>query len=213
MHVCEGVTKSGCRCKRKLKSAKFCKTHSEQNNSVNRVAIIQHLDDKLDINTNVKIDIDIEKSYVQNVKKSLDWVLMIGRELLDDHGLNHWIIKFDRSKLIYGTTCYENSTITISKPLAEISDDTNILNTLTHEIAHALCPGHEHDETWKKTHQLMGGDGKICCDAKIPDSFYKWRIVCQKCEQVCNRLHRYSSAAVNNYKCADCDGKLKIEAI
>ena len=50
--------------------------------------------------------------------------------------------------------------IVISKPMAEINSWEVIRLIVLHEIAHALTPGHSHDDVWRSKCLEIGGDGE-----------------------------------------------------
>ncbi|QDM56463.1 hypothetical protein PP996_gp37 [Gordonia phage SheckWes] len=76
--------------------------------------------------------------------------------VLELHG---WRLKFDNARRRAGQCNYSTRTISISAPLLEVRTFADTLETITHELAHALTPGHNHDYTWKKMHRDMGGNG------------------------------------------------------
>lgn len=57
--------------------------------------------------------------------------------------------------------------------------DAQIMNTLTHEVAHALMgPGYGHSASWQARHRMLGGNGKPCSGIPQPVDTYKWSIQC-----------------------------------
>lgn len=74
------------------------------------------------------------------------------REHLDANGLKSWHIKLiaDLSpRSFVGKCSYVDSTIILNTHHLDIHPDVEILDTIRHEIAHALTPGHGHDDVWK----------------------------------------------------------------
>lgn len=196
MRQCLGKTLSGKKCKR-VQRSKYCHDHHPKqfNKQPYRVA---H---------------PVVSEKIQTQQSDIEWMLLLGRQLLDDCGLHKWRIKFNRSKKYYGSTYYDNCLITISKEFAIHCSETENLNTLTHEIAHALCPSGEHDSEWVSTHKAMGGDGEECGNTNVPDSFFKWNVICNDCKQICDRRHRRSKHFTKKYHCSDCEGSLKFVKI
>lgn len=85
--------------------------------------------------------------------------------LLSNHNnLNDWTFLFNKRKNSFGLCSYNKKTIELSSYLVESMTDSAIRNTIIHEIAHALTPGHGHDYTWVKKCIELGGDGKRCGD-------------------------------------------------
>jgi hypothetical protein len=73
--------------------------------------------------------------------------LATGRRLLREHGLDDWTIVADRAKTRAGVCRYSRREIGISGPLTTLHDESEVLDTILHEIAHALVgPRHGHRE-------------------------------------------------------------------
>ncbi|WNN94168.1 SprT-like protease [Gordonia phage Elinal] len=81
--------------------------------------------------------------------------------VLELHG---WRLKFDNARKRAGQCNYSARTISMSAPMLEVRSFADSVETLTHELAHALTPGHNHDHTWKQMHRDMGGNGKTRYD-------------------------------------------------
>lgn len=68
----------------------------------------------------------------------------------------------------------------------------DIYNTLLHELAHAIVGCDQgHNEFWKKTFIILGGDGNKHSSKGIDDVFYKYTIFCKEgCKANRDRLHQ-----------------------
>jgi predicted SprT family Zn-dependent metalloprotease len=86
------------------------------------------------------------------------WIVDNVRGLMNEHGLGDWHFAFDQAKRRFGMCSYRNKTIYLSEPLCLANDWEQIKDTALHEIAHALCPGHGHDYTWKRMAASIGAD-------------------------------------------------------
>ena len=86
----------------------------------------------------------------------------ITQDLLQQYGLNGWHITFSTSRRKAGTCNYSRRVITLSAPLMAQRTWIESHNTITHELAHALTPGHNHDQVWASKHRELGGDGARC---------------------------------------------------
>lgn len=86
-------------------------------------------------------------------------------ELMTEHGLiqKGWALRFDNSKRRAGL-CNENKRlIGLSKVIVPSMKDEDILDTILHEIAHALvgCK-HGHNKVWQRKAREIGCSGKRC---------------------------------------------------
>ena len=90
------------------------------------------------------------------------------REQLDKHELysvtarmnNRLTNAFGRYK--YNMLNPNYKVVELSTKLVELNDEARVLQTILHEIAHALTEGHNHDEVWRLKCIEIGGDGKRC---------------------------------------------------
>lgn len=88
------------------------------------------------------------------------------RELLDENGLTEWKIRIATSvnKPYLGLCDHNNKTIFINGLSVDTHPDSELENTLRHEVAHALVgPGHSHDETWQAKAKELGCDNTMTC--------------------------------------------------
>lgn len=60
------------------------------------------------------------------------------------------------SNKTWGICKYNPKEIHLNKKYALIEDETNVIDTIIHEIAHALTEGHNHDEVWKEKCRELG---------------------------------------------------------
>jgi len=98
---------------------------------------------------------EIEKKAVQ----------MIAREL------DGWQFAWNRRVRSNGVCSYQKKTIFLSI-WNETRSGTDVINTIKHEIAHALTEGAGHGEVWKETFLALGGNGsRIGSASEAP---YTW---------------------------------------
>lgn len=137
------------------------------------------------------------------------------REQLDNHELYHVDAKMNgRLTSAFGRyrwNRYGNmKVVELSTKLVEINDESRVLKTILHEIAHALTEGHGHDRVWQAKLLEIGGDGKRCYDSSDTNTIEKTRIrkiyqlVCQDCEYRGGRYYR----RMNNYRHRGCGGDM-----
>lgn len=86
----------------------------------------------------------------------------ITRDMIAQHGLTGWNVTFDNQRRRAGACVYSRRLISLSRPLMQQRSFADTHSTITHEIAHALTPGHNHDQVWAAKHIELGGNGKRC---------------------------------------------------
>jgi predicted SprT family Zn-dependent metalloprotease len=107
--------------------------------------------------------------------------------LLVLHGLYGWSFAFNRRKLSLGFCRYGCRRIEMSIDFVERNSQEEILDTILHEIAHALVgPGHGHDVVWKRKCLEIGAKPHRCGPAEMPEG--RWKAQCRSCAM---RFHRY----------------------
>ena len=105
-------------------------------------------------------------------------VQMLANNYMFEHGLmdQGWFFNFDRAKTRFGCCDYRNKVISMSKYLTPSRTFAQNRNTILHEIAHALTPGHHHDAVWEMKALEIGADGNRCgkMDADAERPAYRW---------------------------------------
>jgi predicted SprT family Zn-dependent metalloprotease len=116
-----------------------------------------------------------------------------------------WRFQFDNARRRFGCCNYRTKRITLSKHLTALNDVKEVNNTILHEIAHALTPGHHHDRVWQRKAIEIGCNGKRCYSSKevvSPES--KYIAVCVGCN------HTYKKHKMMNrnakHSCGKCSG-------
>ena len=130
-------------------------------------------------------------------------VEQLAREKMDFHGLTDWTFDFDRAKGRCGQCSYSPKLITLSYHFVRLNDQPIILDTILHEIAHALVGPQidAHGWIWRQKCILIGGDGnRLCTDAVMPAG--KLIANCPSCNKVYS-LHR-APKAHRYFWCKDC---------
>ncbi|MFQ6170449.1 SprT-like domain-containing protein [Oryzobacter sp. R7] len=95
--------------------------------------------------------------------------LTLGRRLLREHGLDDWTIVADRAKTRAGVCRFGRRQIGISAPITTLHDESEVLDTILHEIAHALVgPEHGHDGVWRAKALEIGCSGERCVSTDSP---------------------------------------------
>lgn len=89
----------------------------------------------------------VKRDFKQHL--DLDWKCA---GLMEEHGLTArgWKFDHDNSKRRFGLCDFTKRTIFMSKHLFPLMTEEAIVDTMLHEIAHALVgPGHGHGRVWK----------------------------------------------------------------
>ena len=105
----------------------------------------------------------------------------IANEKMIEHGLTGWSFGFDDSVRRRGCCHWSRKEITLSRALTELRDEAWVVNTILHEIAHALCGPHEgHSSVWREKAISIGCNGERCSSdgVAIPKTF---RCECPNC--------------------------------
>ncbi len=87
------------------------------------------------------------------------------RDLLDVQGLNDWHIRLttDITKPFLGLCSYKDRTIILNAFHIDTHPDVEVINTIRHEVAHALTTGHGHDAIWRSKAIELGCDNTNEC--------------------------------------------------
>jgi len=145
--------------------------------------------------------------------------------LMIQHDLSGWKFKFSRGKNILGfcqyTKGYEKNWrlnksthaigdcfIALSHHFVTINDETN-RDTILHEIAHALSPGHGHDYYWKSVCVQIGANPERLAPKTIKSPVPKYKAVCSDCGRVFRRHHMRSA----KYLCSNCKVYLSFRTV
>lgn len=86
----------------------------------------------------------------------------LATELFERHGLHArgWKFGFDNAERRLGVCIHSRSTITISAKMTAAATQSEVEQTLLHEIAHALTPGTGHGPRWQAKARSIGYNGE-----------------------------------------------------
>ncbi len=115
-------------------------------------------------------------------------------QLMDKHGLldKGWSFEFDTAKRRFGVCRYGTKRIGLSQPLTEANDEIQVVDTILHEIAHALVGhGHGHDSVWKAKCVEIGAKPERCYTEEDTTIIAgKYKAVCGACGKTFHRHKR-----------------------
>lgn len=88
------------------------------------------------------------------------------RNEMNKHGLTDWSVRLNQNAEsgFLGLCSHKDKCIILSAHHIDIHPDPDIINTIRHEIAHALVgAGHAHDEVWSAKAREVGCDNTLPC--------------------------------------------------
>ena len=132
---------------------------------------------------------------------SLPEITKIAKDLLVEHNLSNWEFAFDLAENRSGVCYYDRKLIRLSVTYCIKATMDEIINTLLHEIAHALVgPNHGHDSVWRRKAQSIGCSGERCHYVKHTQPKYIGTCLCPKMKW---ERHRLTKKARTGY-CPRC---------
>jgi len=117
----------------------------------------------------------------------------LAKQLMNEHGLTEqgWRFEYDTAKIRFGVCRYGSKMIGLSQPLTLVNNEAEVRDTILHEIAHALTPGHYHDAVWKAKCREIGCRDERCYTKDNTVTIAgKYRAVCGGCGETYERMKR-----------------------
>lgn len=103
----------------------------------------------------------------------------LGVRYMNEHNLRDWKFEVNNTASFYGLCKYNKKTIYLSSYTIFFTTHEEVVNTIKHEISHALVgPHHNHDWVWRRKFIELGGDGKRCGRVM---SIKKYEVKCDWC--------------------------------
>src|SRR3954467_11086748 len=111
---------------------------------------------------------------------------------LKKNGLHGWTFGLSKAKRRLGVCKYRQKRIEIAEYYARNSPEETVLDTLRHEIAHALAgPAAKHGPAWKAVAVRLGARPRACDtshETVVPPG--DWRATCPDCGRTFHRYRR-----------------------
>lgn len=83
--------------------------------------------------------------------------IALAYDLLKEHNLDSWNVEVIETKRVLGQCDFTKKIIRLSRPFVVLNDKDVVVDTIKHEIAHALVGvGHGHDWKWKQMCEQLG---------------------------------------------------------
>lgn len=112
----------------------------------------------------------------------------------------NWSFRFDRSKVRFGMCNYAKKEISLSRYLVELNHETEVRDTILHEIAHALAPrGAGHGPKWQRLALSIGCTGSRCYGDEVVRPSSKYEGTCPSCKRV---IYRHRRTVIACGKCS-----------
>lgn len=117
------------------------------------------------------------------------------------HGLQDWTFGLSEAKRILGVCKYRKKRIEIAEYYAINNSAESVIDTLLHEIAHALAgPDARHGPAWQAIAVRLGASPEACDQS--PETAVQpgdWQATCPACKKT---YHRYKRpASLSGYTC------------
>ena len=118
--------------------------------------------------------------------------LTVANRLLRFHNLDGWTVKLRTYARTLGKCKYARKLILIDRFHVANDSYVQIMDTLHHEIAHALVgPGHGHNDVWQDAARKLGATPTACAEigsVKRPPA--RWSGKCPACGVVVKRWRK-----------------------
>jgi predicted SprT family Zn-dependent metalloprotease len=110
-------------------------------------------------------------------------VRSLAENALEEHGLTNWSFSWDRALQRAGACFYRARRISLSRHFVERNDEATVLDTIRHEVAHALAWEHDratgHGSAWRKWCRATGARPIRCYggETAMPEPRYQCTVL------------------------------------
>lgn len=121
------------------------------------------------------------------------------------HGLwaKGWRFRFDGSRKVFGRCWHRTKEISLSSALVELNNEATVMDTILHEIAHALVdPGEGHGIVWQRAAVAIGCAPVRCYSDEVIRPAGRWQATCPACGR---EFHKHRMPDMNRARwCRTC---------
>jgi predicted SprT family Zn-dependent metalloprotease len=118
-------------------------------------------------------------------------LVQLADAMLTEHGLtaSGWSFAWNRRAGALGVCKYKTRTVELSRPFFDANDDDTALDTLAHEVAHALAGPHAgHGSEWRRWAVKLGATPQATTrEAVRPPETIVWTGTCPVCSHTWSR--------------------------
>ena len=127
----------------------------------------------------------------------------IARQEMRANGLHGWTFALSNAKRRLGVCKYKEKRIEIAEYYARHSPEESVLDTLRHEIAHALAgPAAKHGPRWKAVAARLGATPRACeTSGQAVVQPGDWRATCPACRKTVHLYRRPMASGVYRCRC------------
>jgi predicted SprT family Zn-dependent metalloprotease len=122
-----------------------------------------------------------------------------------EHGLMDWSFRFSYGKRMFGVCNYTKKQIRLSEKLTLLNSEERVLNTILHEIAHAMLPpGARHGYEWKELARSIGCSGeRVYKESNTVTIQREKPAIAYECIN-CHKVYMYYKTLRRMHACGEC---------
>jgi len=160
----------------------------------------------------MSIVMSVDKLGVGTMLDKIIQTQKLARTLLDEYDLEDWSFEWSSQKVRVGECNYTKKTIRYSTHYLAKTPDSEIEDTIRHEIAHALAfvrygRSQHHNHIWKMIAREVGASPTRCTSIAETTANYNFMLECPTCGRT---WFRYRRRNVSGLRCGSCDVILEV---